>query len=240
MKTNTRFTLTLIFATLIAAAPAAMADGNCGELTYEGTCYQGAAVWCEDGEVKAADCASGGMTCGTNDKGLADCLKSDGATAPTAESGGGCPDGLTYEGTCNGAQLSWCENGEAKSLDCASHELACGANQEKGYNDCVAQSTDTSVEPSSPSSPSEPSEPQADATDKDPSDGPKIDTGGLKKLGDKIRENGDGALGNKLLGGTGEGDSGCTIGSGTPGGTAGMTLLFGLALLALVRMRRLA
>ncbi len=47
---------------------------------------------------------------------------------------GGCGD-VTFEGCCDGSVLTWCENGELKSADCAG-KPSCGWDAANGYYNC--------------------------------------------------------------------------------------------------------
>ncbi len=46
-------------------------------------------------------------------------------------------NGLTYEGTCSGAVLSWCENQQIKTIDCGSYGKSCGWDQGSNYYNCL-------------------------------------------------------------------------------------------------------
>ena len=48
-----------------------------------------------------------------------------------------CPGGLTYEGECNGTQLSWCEGGSPSGVDCAAFGLTCQWNGSASFYDCM-------------------------------------------------------------------------------------------------------
>lgn len=45
--------------------------------------------------------------------------------------------GVTYEGQCDGAVLSWCDNGEVSTIDCGSHGRACGWDGGNGFYNCL-------------------------------------------------------------------------------------------------------
>jgi len=46
-------------------------------------------------------------------------------------------NGLTYEGMCQGAVLSWCENEQVKSIDCGSYGKTCAWDQGSSYYNCL-------------------------------------------------------------------------------------------------------
>lgn len=54
---------------------------------------------------------------------------------PGGNSGGGC-DGLDYAGVCDGATLTWCENGALRSVNCASSGQTCGWESDAVGNNC--------------------------------------------------------------------------------------------------------
>lgn len=56
-----------------------------------------------------------------------------------AGSGGdsGCGT-VSYEGECQGDELTWCDNSEVKTSDCAAKGATCAWNSAKSYYDCVA------------------------------------------------------------------------------------------------------
>jgi hypothetical protein len=63
--------------------------------------------------------------------------------APGAGGSAGATDAcgaITWEGDCSGDTLQWCENGQVKTLECASSGASCGYNSAQGYYDCVQAS----------------------------------------------------------------------------------------------------
>jgi len=68
----------------------------------------------------------------------------DPAPAPepdeTESAGSGC-GAVTYEGSCVGDTVQWCEGDAIRSLDCADSGKECGFSSAQGYYDCLAQPT---------------------------------------------------------------------------------------------------
>lgn len=50
--------------------------------------------------------------------------------------GGDCPPGVTFEGSCSGQVLEYCENGEHVVLDCGAEGGTCGFASDLGYYVC--------------------------------------------------------------------------------------------------------
>ena len=100
---------------------------GCGSLTYAGKCKGAVLSWCEDGAVQSSDCAAKGKACGYQDAALGyNCV------APAT----GC-GALDAKGKCDGAVLSWCEDGAKQVVDCAATGRNCKWQDDSvGYN-CV-------------------------------------------------------------------------------------------------------
>ncbi len=45
--------------------------------------------------------------------------------------------GVSFEGACDGAVVSYCHEGELYSVDCSAHGGTCGWNGDEGYHDCL-------------------------------------------------------------------------------------------------------
>lgn len=88
---------------------------DCGEVTEEGYCDEGHAVWCEEGVLAVVDCAATGRTCGDDGTGRMRCLD------PTSP----CGD-VTWEGHCEGDTAVWCESDVLMSVDCTATGRTCG------------------------------------------------------------------------------------------------------------------
>ncbi len=99
---------------------------DCGELTYEGACDGAVAQWCDVmGQKHTQDCAELGQPC----------------QYLGPESGYWCFDaeacqGYDYRGQCDGTVLTWCEDGEVFSQDCADDDQVCGLVDEATGYDC--------------------------------------------------------------------------------------------------------
>lgn len=117
----------------LASTPSPAPESNgCGGLTYEGTCAGDALSWCESGELRTQDCAAQGKVCGWNAaQGYNDCV----APAATPQDGG-C-GAISFEGSCDGSMLSWCDQGQINQLDCAAEDKSCAWNESKAYFDCL-------------------------------------------------------------------------------------------------------
>ena len=64
------------------------------------------------------------------------------APAPEPEqTDSGC-GAVTYEGSCLGDAVQWCEGDMVKTLDCSDSGKQCGFNSAQGYFDCVGASTE--------------------------------------------------------------------------------------------------
>ena len=100
---------------------------DCGDLTWEGACNDDVSEWCDLlGQKHSVDCGAQGQEC----------------QYLGPESGYFCWDeaecqGHTYRGDCEGTVLTWCEDGEVYTQDCADAGDTCGlVDEETGY-DCL-------------------------------------------------------------------------------------------------------
>lgn len=86
----------------------AASDGS--DLEYYGECAGGTLRYCYEDSVTEFSCADFGLTCGlwTEELGYS-CVP---------ESGGGECGDVSFEGTCDGNTVSWCENETLWSFDC--------------------------------------------------------------------------------------------------------------------------
>lgn len=91
----------------------------CGEVTAEGSCADGEAVFCRDGGLAREPCPA---SCGWD----------------PAASGFRCipgPDpcmGLSPRGRCDGSTARWCEDGQPRARDCAACGQACAEDTPSG------------------------------------------------------------------------------------------------------------
>jgi hypothetical protein len=94
-----------------------------------GRCDDDTAEWCvgeEEGDERSEDCAASGRVCGADRDGNYRCL-----------AGERCPDGLTYQGRCDGDVAVWCEEDLVRRRHCAPCGLVCGwVDSVYGY-DCT-------------------------------------------------------------------------------------------------------
>jgi hypothetical protein len=104
--------------------------GGCGDLTYTGRCEGDALAWCEAGFVKTYDCAANGKTCGYQDDAVGyNCVAGTPVTEPA-----GCGD-VTFDGSCDGETLVWCENDVVITYNCAGVGKTCSYQDASvGYN----------------------------------------------------------------------------------------------------------
>ncbi|MEW5851521.1 MAG: N-acetylmuramoyl-L-alanine amidase [Myxococcota bacterium] len=109
----------------------------CGDVTYAGYCDGATLVWCENGALKSVNCAERGKACGWESDAVGhNCVVPAEEPPPAQEPPAEDPcGGLTYQGTCSGGVLSWCENGAVKVHDCAAGGQGCGWESDAvGYN----------------------------------------------------------------------------------------------------------
>jgi len=80
--------------------------GDCGDVTYQGKCEDGAFLWCKDEELYRWDCRAEGKECGPmgGSTGAYYCWE------PCGE--------VTKAGTCNGNTLLWCHAGGLHQISC--------------------------------------------------------------------------------------------------------------------------
>jgi len=98
---------------------------GCGNVDYKGNCEKNKLTWCENGQLKTAECAERGKVCSlVNATEGHDCVE----RAP-------CGD-ATYAGACAGSVLTWCdETGALRSQDCGARGRRCALESDaNGYN----------------------------------------------------------------------------------------------------------
>src|SRR5690606_23033746 len=102
-------------------------DPGCGDVTSEGRCMDGAAVYCgPDAMLRRDECAAG-QACGYDAaQGGYRCLQP--ASDPC--------QGIDSYGTCDGQVARWCERGQLRSRDCGACGQACGEVSEFGAIYC--------------------------------------------------------------------------------------------------------
>ncbi len=107
--------------------PPAPASDPCGGETFEGRCDGDSLVWCENQQVKTADCAARGLDCGYQDDSVGNnCV----AAAPAPDPCGG----ETWAGRCDGDTLIWCEANAVQQATCNG---TCGWQSEDVGNNCL-------------------------------------------------------------------------------------------------------
>lgn len=99
--------------------PAPDPGGECGAITWDGTCRGDTAVWCENGKLEQFDCARRGQGCGSTGTGFF-CV--DGPSSAPQDP---CA-GLDYKGACEGTMAVWCDADGYHAYDCAAEGFACG------------------------------------------------------------------------------------------------------------------
>jgi hypothetical protein len=113
--------------------PPAPKDGSgtvagCDGIPESGVCQDGVAVYCdlENAELRRKDCKALGKSCVVDGQ--------RGAMCETVTGGGGgnstCDTGVTFEGTCGGANgqtATWCDPGSNQTIvwNCAADGLSC-------------------------------------------------------------------------------------------------------------------
>ncbi len=133
-------------------------------------------------------------------------------TAAAQESS--CPDGLTFEGRCNGNRVEWCEYGEGYYIDCGEQGLTCA--KADGYYDCVQSQSNGNNTPGTASSLTDPNQPQ----------------------GPDQANNGSTDQGGGLKGGSKGGDGGCTATSRAATGSGPLALFIIMIAILLAPRRR--
>jgi hypothetical protein len=92
---------------------------SCGQLTRDGACSRGNALWCENGQEVKADCAAQGKTCARDACGQVRCVTAPPTPEPPC-------DKLDYFGRCNAGVLEWCLHGKLQRRDCERLGRTCG------------------------------------------------------------------------------------------------------------------
>ena len=89
---------------------------GCGDVTSEGACRDGAAVWCEGTTVRTQACTAG-QTCGFDTgAGGYRCVAADPCV------------GLDAVGRCDGNVATWCDGGVIRRRDCGACGQTCAAS----------------------------------------------------------------------------------------------------------------
>jgi hypothetical protein len=96
-------------------------DSYCCTTAWDSQCVSEVKSICGD------TCGGGGGTTSSSSSG--------GGT--TSGGGGGACGGITYEGTCKGNLLEWCENNKIQKLNCSSYGESCSWNSSASYYDCL-------------------------------------------------------------------------------------------------------
>ncbi len=102
--------------------PTVVEGAGCGEVTEEGRCIDGRALWCEGDLLQAETCG----TCGW-----------DGAASGYRCINGPDPcQGVDGFGACEGQVARWCQGGQVKARDCGACSQSCGLVAEIGAIYC--------------------------------------------------------------------------------------------------------
>ena len=150
-----------------AAGHCVTVAAGCGNLTYEGKCDANDVVvsWCEGGQVKTQDCsqygagfqcawdaanayywclqgctpACTGKTCGPDGCGgsCGSCPAGQACGAGGQCGSGGACGGVTAAGICEGDTLTFCSNGQVKTVGCGQVGKSCGLVPGTGAQGCV-------------------------------------------------------------------------------------------------------
>jgi hypothetical protein len=98
---------------------------SCGSETYAGRCDGNNVVWCdESSQVQQTDCSAQGKTCNySTEKQYFACIDDP------------C-GGLSYQGTCDGNVVRWCDGGSPKAIDCSAEGKTCTWDAPNSFYDC--------------------------------------------------------------------------------------------------------
>jgi secreted trypsin-like serine protease len=128
-------------------------ESPCGSIDFIGVCLGNAVYWCEDEKLLFKSCEQ--TQCGWIDDQIGyDCQNPvDGEMSENSDASGGsdedltssegeneataCDPYLTYQGTCDGDLLVWCEAGIVQAQDCHDFGLKCIWVDEYIGNDCL-------------------------------------------------------------------------------------------------------
>ena len=110
----------------LPSAPPPPPTDPCGGLTFSGECNGNTVEWCENNTPQSSDCNSqAGKVCGFDaSKNYFACID-----APPEDPCGG----VTFEGQCDGNQLSYCANENVEVLQCNN----CGFDTKQGFWNCL-------------------------------------------------------------------------------------------------------
>jgi hypothetical protein len=109
------------------------AGGDCGSITYDGTCDGDVLSYCEAGSLRSYPCDA----CACGDDGWCDCVEAgaDPGGGDEPLPGGDDCDGIDYYGACEGDMLLWCNEGQLEMVDCAGYDSFCIYQDDSiGYN----------------------------------------------------------------------------------------------------------
>jgi hypothetical protein len=110
---------------------------SCGGLDYAGTCYGPEAHWCEGGMPASVNCADYGMGCDyLPELGYFGCTNLAPVPPPAPPVVVDPCQGISFEGTCEGTDVLWCDGESLQSMVCA---YGCGWNDAGGYFDCLPE-----------------------------------------------------------------------------------------------------
>lgn len=127
---------------IVSSNPGDQGGGKgCGSVTEKGLCEGDVLKYCEDGELRVSNCASGNKVCGLASDNRYDCIESSGQGQT-----GGCGD-ITDVGVCNGNVLKFCNSNRVETVDCSKRsddKKTCGMNVDSKKNDCIAPSGSSS------------------------------------------------------------------------------------------------
>jgi hypothetical protein len=108
--------------------PTVIEGARCGEVTTQGRCLDGRALWCGDEDALQSEaCAAQGQTCGWDAS----------AQGFRCIQGADPCQGYDLQGACDGSTARWCEGGVPKARDCGACGQTCGLDPALGQVYCI-------------------------------------------------------------------------------------------------------
>jgi V8-like Glu-specific endopeptidase len=130
------------------SCPQDCATGDCGGVTFQGCCVGQLLKWCEEGQLKQADCADK-PSCGWNANGSFYDCGTDGAGDPSGNNpiicGAEPPDPVCGDGTCDAGETATCpQDCGARNPDpvCGNGTCEIGEDSSTCPQDCAGRTPD--------------------------------------------------------------------------------------------------